>query len=157
MNKNDINQQMNKLDEKFHRIMNKMMMIEKTPRTFGTEFLLYPSEIHTIEAIGNNPGVNVTELAKRQGVTKGAVSQLIARLVKKDLVIKMKDMNNDRGVFLKLSKSGEKAFVAHKDFHSKVHSPLKEFVEKSSRENLDFVDQLFAFIETFCDNVLDTK
>lgn len=157
MKKNEINQNINMLDESFHRILNKMMIIEKTPRTFGSEFLLYPSEIHTIEAIGKNPGLNITELARKQGVTKGAVSQTISKLVKKGFVIKMKDVNNDRGVFLKLSKPGEKAFAAHEAFHSTVHSPLTEFVANASRENLDFVNQLFSLIESFCDNVLDTK
>jgi DNA-binding MarR family transcriptional regulator len=52
---------------------------------FGTGIPLYRSEIHTIETVGKNPGINVTRLSERTGVTKGATSQMLTRLGKKKL------------------------------------------------------------------------
>ena len=80
--------------EKFGRIINKFNYIEKIPRDFGTGKLLYPSEIHLIETIGKTPGINVTELAKRHGISKAAISQKLKKLEKKDLVERYKNGEN---------------------------------------------------------------
>ena len=154
MKPHDPYETLKELDDIFHRIMNKMLKIESTPRTFGTSFLLFPSEIHTIEAIGDNPGINVTDLASYQGVTKGAVSQVISRLIKKKLILKMKDINHKRGVFLKLSHAGEKAFSEHRHFHETIHTPLFQLISKATPENIGFVLTLFEAIEAFCNRML---
>ena len=76
--------------EQFIRIVNKFNRFEKVPMDFGVEEMLYPSEIHTIEAIGNNSRINVSQLAELLGITKGAVSQMINKLVRKQFVKKTK-------------------------------------------------------------------
>ena len=157
MDKTEHWQTAKQLDETFHRITNKVNRIEKIPRKFGTQFSLSTSEIHTIVKIGTNPGITVTELAQKQGVTKGAVSQVIARLEKKKLVMKMKEINNDKTIFLKLSKEGIKAFEGHQAFHSKMHYPLVQLVESASKSEVDFLKQFFFVIEAFCDKALNNK
>lgn len=145
---------MKELDDLFRRVMNKLIKIESAPRTFGTSSLLFPSEIHTIEAIGDHPGINVTDLAAFQDVTKGAVSQVIARLSKKTLIIKMKDIHSKRGVFLKLTTEGEKAYSEHRQFHETIHAPLFEIISKASPENIAFTLTLFEAIEGYCKRIL---
>ena len=154
MKPHDPYETLKEMDALFHRIMNKLMKIESTPRTYGTSYLLFPSEIHTIEVIGNNPGINVTDLAIHQGVTKGAVSQVISRLVKKNLILKMKDIKHNRGVFLKLSKEGEKAFSEHRHFHDSIHDPFFQLISKATPENIGFVLTLFEAIDGFCNRIL---
>ena len=143
-----------KFDILFHKVMNKMKRIEQKPRHFGTQILLYPSEIHTIDLIGRNAGINITELASVQGVTKGAVSQLVRKLVKKDMVVRMKDERSDREVLLMLSPTGKIAYEAHKEFHARIDSPLMALVAQASEEQLVFVEAVFKAIDRFCDKVL---
>lgn len=154
MKPHDPYETLTELDGSFHRLMAKLMKIESRPRTYGTSFLLYPSEIHTIDAIGNNPGINVTDLAAHQGVTKGAVSQIISRLNQKNLIIKMKDVQRNRGVFLKLSQEGEKAFFEHRHFHETIHTPLFELISKATPENIAFTLGLFEALESYCNRIL---
>ncbi|VFQ46807.1 MarR family transcriptional regulator [Desulfoluna butyratoxydans] len=141
-------------DAIFHRVMNKMKRIEQKPRYFGTDILLYPSEIHTIEAIGKNPGINVTDLAALQGVTKGAVSQVIRKLVDKEMVIRMKDEKSDREVLLVLSPTGKTANAAHQKFHSRIDPILLELIDEADEEKIAFTVSVFQAIERFCDQVL---
>jgi len=54
-------------------------------KDFGTGVMLYRAEIHTIRAIGDNPGINVTKLAESMGITKVAISQTVNKLVRKKL------------------------------------------------------------------------
>ncbi len=138
----------------FHRVLNKMNKLEKKPRNYGTDHLLYGSEIHTIEAIGHNSGISVTELADLQGVTKGAVSQIIQKLEKKDLIIRMKSMNSEKQVFLKLSESGNLAFSAHDDFHEKVFPEFVEALKQADSKTLDNMEVMLESIEKFCDKAI---
>ncbi|MCP4117179.1 MAG: winged helix-turn-helix transcriptional regulator [Desulfobacteraceae bacterium] len=150
----DPHKRMALFDNMFHRIMNKMKRIEQKPRRFGTDFILYPSEIHTIEAIGRNAGINVTALAALQGVTKGAVSQTLQKLVKKGMVIRMKDEMSDREVLLKLSDTGQVAYHAHEDFHSRIDPELMEIIGQADDANIEFIEKLFKAIDRFCDQVI---
>ena len=57
--------------EAFIRIVAKYRILEKKPQDYGIGEVLHPSEIHAIEMIGKNPGINVTGLAVRLGLPKG--------------------------------------------------------------------------------------
>jgi DNA-binding MarR family transcriptional regulator len=154
MNISDPHRRMALFDDMFHRVMNKMKRIEQKPRRFGTDFLLYPSEIHTIEAIGRNAGINVTALAALQGVTKGAVSQIVQKLVKKGMVVRMKDEMSDREVLLKLSDTGKIAYQAHGAFHSQIDPELVEIIAQADDANIEFMETVFKAIDRFCDQVI---
>jgi len=93
---------------------------------FGTGVPLYRSEIHTIETIGKNPGINVTRLAERMGVTKGAVSQMLTRLAKKRLVERGRPPGSEKEVTIDLSDLGRRAFENHSAFHRQILAVLKE-------------------------------
>ncbi|MCG8472276.1 MAG: MarR family transcriptional regulator [Desulfobacterales bacterium] len=144
-------------DALFHKIINKMKRIEQTPRHFGTDVLLYPSEIHTIDAIGRNPGINITELATMQGVTKGAISQIIRKLVDKEMVVRMKDEKSSREVFLVLSTTGKIAFESHKSFHARTDPHLLELIGKADEHQMAFVKEVFEAIDRFCDQILSEQ
>ena len=87
---------------------------------FGVDRMLYPSEIHTIEAIGKNFRINVTQLAELQGITKGAVSQMVYKLVRKKFVKKIKFPRSGKEVFLELTPEGKKAFKGHEKFPIRI-------------------------------------
>jgi len=72
----------------FIRIVNKYNRLESKALDFGTGDLLYPAEIHIIEAIGKNYGNTVNEICQKFGVTKGAISQVVHKLSKKGLINK---------------------------------------------------------------------
>jgi DNA-binding MarR family transcriptional regulator len=93
---------------------------------FGTGVPLYRSEIHTIETIGKNPGINVTRLADKMGVTKGAVSQMLTRLKKKKLIDKRRMPGSDKEVMIDLSDLGRRAFKNHELFHRQILAVLKD-------------------------------
>ncbi|TWH46208.1 hypothetical protein [Sporomusa sp. KB1] len=50
------------------RIINKVSSLMTEPRDFGISEVLHTSEIHMVDMIGRNPGINVTEIAARYAV-----------------------------------------------------------------------------------------
>lgn len=59
--------------------------IENKKKDFGLGYKMSMKKIQTIHYIGDCPEINLKTFAEKQGVSKGAVSQMITRLMKKIL------------------------------------------------------------------------
>jgi DNA-binding MarR family transcriptional regulator len=107
---------------------------EKDPRSFGDAGPLTPSEIHTIDAIGMERGVLMSELANRLRVTKGAVTQIIVRLENKSLVKRTPNPTDSRSVIVSLTEKGKSAFRAHEEMHFHFYQELSSQLDKQEIE-----------------------
>jgi DNA-binding MarR family transcriptional regulator len=141
--------------ETFLRIINKFKVLEKIPIDHGTGDLLYASEINTLEIIGDSPGINLTQLAQKKGVTKSAVSQIVTKLVNKQLVIRNQSPDHEKVFFLELTDAGKVAFKNHEKFHEKYDSPMIEKLLGMNNEQLDLVVGTFKMLESTIDSYLD--
>jgi DNA-binding MarR family transcriptional regulator len=140
--------------EKFNRMITKFNRVEKKPRDYGTGALLYPSEAHLIETIGKHPGINVTELAARHGISKAAISQKLRKLEKKELVERFKGYDNDKAVLLKLKIKGELAFKGHENFHSVMDAELIKKINELPPEYVSIFEKLLDEINIYVDSFL---
>ena len=140
--------------ETFVRIINKFKVLEKIPIDHGTGDLLYASEINILEIIGKYPGLNMTELAQKRGVTKGAVSQIVTKLVKKQLVLKNQAPDNDKTLSLQLTRLGKIAFENHEKFHAKYDTPMIEKLKSMNVEQLATISETFEMLEDTIDSYL---
>ena len=121
--------------------------------SFGTGVLMHAKEIHTVQAIGRHSGINVTKLAEKAGVTKGAVSQTINKLVKKGLVRKTHLPGNDKEVVLELTDLGEIGFKNHEKFHMDTLNMAREYygdqlISKLEGINLA-VDDIYTMLNEY--------
>ncbi len=138
--------------ESFFRIVNQFSMIEGNPKKYGTDELFHKLEIHTIHAIGENPGINVTELARWHGITKSAVSQVVKKLEERGFIYRYKAPDNAKEVLFKLTDKGEKPYEGHKKLHAKIDTDLIEEIAAIPEEKyqflLDFFDMLVNHLES---------
>ena len=104
------------------RIINRYNSMEKKARTYGTDVMLYPSEIHVIEAIGSSGGSTTTKLANILGITKGGISQTCSKLMQKGLIEKS-DGEGLNELIISLTEKGRTAYFGHQKLH-------KELIEK---------------------------
>ena len=141
--------------ETFLRIINKFKVLEKIPIDHGTGDLLYASEINTLEIIGDSPGINLTQLAIKKGVTKSAVSQIVTKLVNKQLVIRNQSPDHEKVFFLELTDTGKVAFENHEKFHEKYDKQMIEKLLGMKNEQLDLVVGTFKMLENTIDSYLD--
>jgi DNA-binding MarR family transcriptional regulator len=95
------------IENQFLKLSHILKAVHSTPYDYGCGELLYPAEIHTLDCIGSNPDITVTELAERMGVTKGAISQIKSKLFKKKLLLKRNFANDQKKIALALSKKRE--------------------------------------------------
>jgi DNA-binding MarR family transcriptional regulator len=132
--------------DKFVRMMSKYGEMERKPRDYGTGDLLFPSEIHTMDVIGDNPGINITELSEKLGVSKSASSQIVNKLERKKYVRRYKEQDNGKSVLLQLLQKGQLAFIGHKKYHLSMDLPLIEAMKT-------WDDNQFAFLSEVLDEM----
>lgn len=142
-------QDMRKVSEQWIRILNKMDADERCPKDFGSGDLLHCSEIHTIMMIGKNKDINPASLSLLLGISRSAISQMISRLVQKNLVEKHRDPDNDKEILLRLSPRGTIAYLGHEQHHAKIYARM--------HRNLgDLTDEQFALILRFLSAMEET-
>jgi DNA-binding MarR family transcriptional regulator len=129
----------------FLKILHLYSVIAKKPKDHGTGDKLYFAEIHTITMVGKNMEINMTRLAELMGVTKGAISQTIRKLVSKGLIIK-ENTTNRKEYNLKLSEKGNKVFYGQESFQSEVFTFAKSLYEQARPEDRGLVRRLFIAI-----------
>ena len=87
----------------FIRVINKLARLAQTPADLGTGEPLYYSELQVIDAVQNNPGINVTVLANLLGITTGTVSPIVNQLANRGYLKKSKTSGDGRVVRLELT------------------------------------------------------
>ena len=137
--------------ERFIRVVNKYNSLEKIPVQYGKKHNLYHSERHMLDKIGDNPDMNVTELALTVGVTKGAISQVVKKLEDKGVVRRYKRTTNDKEVFIELTKAGRDIYQKHKEVNEETMRPLREELKKYPDEKVEFLVTMFKWFDEFLD------
>ncbi len=137
------------------RILNKAYALEKKPVDIGHGVLLYPSEFHLIEATGKNPAENLTSIASRLGVTKGAISQMVKKLEKKGLVKKVRVPGNKKDIVLELTDFGREAFEWHRSLHESMETGIRKELEKMSDAEIEAFLRVYGHIEGMLDRCME--
>lgn len=135
------------------RVVERMAGVYSTPHDFGTGDLLHRAEIHTVQAIGDYPGLSVTALAKRLKVTKGAVSQMVGRLLKKKLVERTYVPGSAKETQLHLTRRGLVARKGHEAYHAKMHGFLKDCLGSRFKQRAALYRDVFTELESVLDQM----
>jgi DNA-binding MarR family transcriptional regulator len=134
---------------KFSRVSKLWQQLDSKPRKFGTETDLTGSEIHLVEVIGQNEGVSVTDMAKRLGITKGAISQTLKKLAEKGLVVKEVDPANTSRITVSLSTKGKVGYYSHLQWHEKMDGGFRDYFVHLPGDKIKFLEEFLSILEQF--------
>ena len=98
-----------------------------------------PSEIHCIAYIGEDKDSNVTKLAESFDMTRGAISKLTKKLVKKGLIESYQKPENKKEVYFELTKQGKAIYNTHEEMHREFKDRDQPFFEQVPEEQLDAI------------------
>ena len=133
------------LIDQFLKILHLYSVIGRKPKDYGTGDLLYFTELHTITMVAGNNEVNMTKLSEMMGVTRGAISQTINKLVNKGLIVKT-NLTNRKEVNLKLSEKGWIVVKAQESFQKEIFTFAEGLYERARPEDRETVGRLFSAI-----------
>lgn len=142
------------ITEQLLRIVTKFTILHSRPYDFGTGTKLFPAEVHTLQCIGDHPGINVTEIAKRQGVTKGAASQMLAKLEAKGMLVKSSPRGNEKEVIPALTEGGRRARDGHVRFHAAMTDQILERTRTIGMGDVRLYKEINTLVERHLDDLL---
>ena len=140
-----MNSELQYLIDQFLKILHLYSVISRKPIDYGTGDKLYFTEIHTITTLGKNREINMTHLAEKMGVTRGAISQTIRKLVSKNLVLKT-NTTNRKEFSIRLTEKGQIAYKGQMSFQREIFTFAETLYEKGSVQNRELVKGLFEAI-----------
>lgn len=117
----------------------------------GTGYLISMVEIHLLTIIADNPGITASELSKKWGTTKGAISQNIKKLEKKELIERRKKIDNAKVVHIYATEKGEHLSTAHKSYDiTDIVQTQHELLKSCTLEEIDtFYKVVQEYIKLF--------
>lgn len=104
------------------------------------------SEVHCIEYIGRNVDTNVTKLAEYFYMTRGAMSKLTKKLIKKGVIESYQKPDNKKEIYFRLTEQGKKVYKIHEKLHNEFQERDKAIFEQVSEEQFD---SMLSFIEKY--------
>jgi len=146
---------MNKKDQLlkgFADIYNKTICLNKTKMEEELKECK-SSEVHCIEYIGKNNDSNVTKLADAFYMTRGAISKLTKKLIKKGHIENYSKIDNKKEVYFKLTKKGEEIYKTHEKLHTEFRKRDEIVFEQITDEQLN---SMYEFVRNY-NNHLDIE
>ncbi|CEK30096.1 transcriptional regulator [[Clostridium] sordellii] len=104
------------------------------------------SEVHCIEYIGSNVDTNVTKLAEYFYMTRGAMSKLTKKLIKKGVIESYQKPDNKKEIYFRLTEQGKEVYKTHEKLHKEFQERDKAIFEQVTEEQFD---SMLNFIEKY--------
>ncbi|MFA6127917.1 MAG: helix-turn-helix domain-containing protein [Bacteroidales bacterium] len=142
-----MNSEVNELVKLFQGILHVYTLFEKQPINYGTGSKIYITEVQTVSAIGENPHANMTQLAEIMGVTRGAISQTVRKLIAKKLVVRLTS-RNQKEINLGLTDFGRMVSESYQAKMKEVFIFADELYALASPAERDLVKRLFLRIHS---------
>ena len=119
-----------------HKYLNEL---ERSAHDYGTGEGLFSSEIHTITAVADHPGINLTQLAEELNISKAAVSKFTAKMITRGYIEKSRPRGNQKEVLFNPTERGKIAGRGHKKFAKKTFGPLIQVEQDLSNEEREII------------------
>jgi DNA-binding MarR family transcriptional regulator len=108
------------------------------------------SECHVIDYIGRNRLTNAVSIAHNLNISKGGISKITSRLLKKGFIELHRLEGNRKEIFFTLTPDGKKIFALHEKLHRRVQEKCRSLLHEFSPDELQtvrrFVDGMTAII-----------
>ncbi len=130
---------------RFRDLYNKMSWLNKLK--MENSFKDYKSsEVHCIEYIGRNSDSNVTKLAEAFYMTRGAISKMTKKLIKKGAIESYQRADNKKEIYFRLTEEGQEIYKVHEKLHKEFQDRDKSVFEHVTEEQFDL---MLNFIEKY--------
>jgi DNA-binding MarR family transcriptional regulator len=139
---------MNKEDQVimgFRQLYNKMVFLNNLRMKDSFEDY-NSSEVHCIEYIGKNADSNVTKLAEHFYMTRGAISKMTQKLIKKGAIESYQKPDNKKEIYFRLTEHGKAIYKVHEEMHGEFRDRDKGVFEQITHEQFDI---MLSFMEKY--------
>ncbi|MCB8815312.1 MarR family transcriptional regulator [Desulfosporosinus shakirovi] len=94
------------------------------------------TECHVIDCIERNPLINAIGISQKMNITKGGISKISSKLLKKKLIKIYRQEGNKKEIFYLLTPLGREVFLVHERLHEKLYQRANLFLDRFTAEEL---------------------
>jgi DNA-binding MarR family transcriptional regulator len=134
------------------QIINRLTFHERKQVFPHGDLKLYPSEIHLMLLIDDEPNANATEMAERLGVTKGAISQTLSRLEKKGVIQKTKDAYHKNELTASFTPLGQEALGQYRELRTSLQAHYVRYFSALSPDDRAVIGRFLSHMEAILDH-----
>ncbi|MGG7144466.1 MarR family transcriptional regulator [Clostridium nigeriense] len=140
-------QELEEFNQTFLSFINSYKALEKTQHFSSIDCTLSISEVHTVVDIAKNPDSNLLSLSIIQGISRSAVTQMITKLEKKELVEKQSSSNKKNEYKLVLTAKGKDVFKEHQFQQDYITNEILNVLNSYPSEAISYVESLMEEIK----------
>lgn len=118
--------------------------IEKKPRHYKTDQIIYTSEIDTLVIIGDAKSINLTNLALQLEISKSGTSRFVKKLMEKELIEKSRKEGNAKEVVFTLTKKGKVAYKEKILLNKKIFTALYATIARYVEDDLNRISEFLT-------------
>jgi len=135
------------------QVINRAMLLEKRSILNREALRLYPSEIHLLQVIGEGTDISAGEMARKLGISNGAVSQTLNRLEKKGAIRKTKDPALKNRLSASLTEVGHKAVRQFEQGQEATMKAFSRYLSGLSERERKVIEEFLSRLELFLKNL----
>ena len=133
--------------EQVERVIHKYNQGENKKRDYQIGIALTQTEVHIVAVIGEQPGIGIKALAQAKGVTAGAASQMVKKLIQKGLVRKQVSAESEAKIELFLTEDGWTCFEEHRKIHEEANQKWCKLFDELDDKSYELVTQIVTRME----------
>lgn len=145
---------MNDILDLFTELYEKQDMLSKLTQSSRLQGYGY-STIHCIEAIEDIENPNVTKLAEKLKMTRGAISKITKKLLANDLIEIYQHDNNKKEIYFKLTVAGKQLYLDHHIRHQKYMQRDQQFFAQQDEQELTIVKEFLKEFNLYLSNQIE--
>jgi DNA-binding MarR family transcriptional regulator len=139
--------------ERIFKVMNTMLFIEKRFSFTFNNVSLFPKEVHVILLVHQEPNSNAKKMADMLGVTKGAISQTLKRLVEKGMLNKEKNPEQPKELLITLTSLGQEAANHFSEIRNRMAKKYDAYLVTLSSKERKTIDAFLQKMDTILKQV----
>jgi DNA-binding MarR family transcriptional regulator len=132
----------------FKRLFHVLTTGKRAQYEFG-DTALYGAEVHILEIIGKTPGITATDIVNDMQVTKGAVSQIVSKLRRKELVQDSSKAGNIRIHELYVTQKGMEVLLLHDEYEKEIRLKVSAVLQKCRPEDISIFTSIVNTLADF--------
>ncbi len=102
------------------------------------------SEMHCIDNIERIENANVTKISQEMNITKGGISKLLKKLLKRGVIETYTIQTNKKEIYYRLTPAGKEVFSAHEKMHQDWYSKDEDFFKQFDKKEIQTAERILA-------------
>lgn len=112
------------------------------------------SEVHSLSIIGDKQNVNGSMISSKLAMTRSAISKIISKLKKKELIYSYQNSDNKKEIYYKLTEKGYLIYHKHEKAHKEWEERDLKFLNQISDSKMEVISEFLNRYNSYLEDTI---